>query len=88
MHPQKVQKIVPWPLWEKRGKGMISFSMLSFSMQNIYLIKWHASCIYFSNSKSDTLISFLLKKVYFVPQSRPFSIMAICKCSPDVPVAC
>jgi hypothetical protein len=86
MYPKKVQKIVPWPLWKKRGKGMNSASMLSFFMKNIYLIKWHVNCIYFS--KSDTLISFLLKKVYFVPQSRPFSIMAICKCSPDVPVAC
>ena len=65
---------------------MNSASMLGFFMKNIYLIKWHANCIYLS--KSDTLISFLLKKVYFVPQSRPFSIMAICKCSSDVPVAC
>jgi hypothetical protein len=35
---------------------------------------WHGSCINFG--KSDTLISFLLKKVCFVPQSGPFSISA------------
>ena len=86
MYPKKVQKIVPWPLWEKREKGDEFCLYAEFFMKNIYLIKWHVNCIYFS--KSDTLISFLLKKVYFVPQSRPFSIMAICKCSPDVPVAC
>ncbi len=39
----------------------------------IYFMKWHANCKYFS--KSYTLISFLLKKAYFVPQSRPFSIL-------------
>jgi len=37
-------------------------------------INWHGDCII--NSKSDTLISFLLKKVHFVPQSWPFSILA------------
>jgi len=37
-------------------------------------INWHNDCIL--NGKSDTLISFLLKKVYFVPQSWPFSILA------------
>jgi hypothetical protein len=37
-------------------------------------INWHVDCII--KSKSDTLISFLLKKVYFVPQSWPFSILA------------
>jgi hypothetical protein len=35
---------------------------------------WHGDCII--ESKSDTLISFLLKKVHFVPQSWPFSILA------------
>jgi hypothetical protein len=38
-------------------------------------IKWHKNC--YINIKSDTLISFLLKKVCFVPQSRPFSVSSL-----------
>jgi len=34
---------------------------------------WHGIC--YNIGKSDTLISFLLKKVCFVPQSGPFSII-------------
>jgi hypothetical protein len=36
-------------------------------------INWHGTCLIII--KSDTLISFLLKKVCFVPQSGPFSIV-------------
>jgi len=36
-------------------------------------VNWHDTCLIFI--KSDTLISFLLKKVCFVPQSGPFSIV-------------
>ncbi len=42
--------------------------------------KWHTLCNI--KGKSDTLISFLLKKVCFVPQSRPFSIGACCFAPP------
>ena len=38
-------------------------------------IKWHENCLI--EGKSDTLISFLLKKVCFVPQSGPFSILSL-----------
>ena len=37
-------------------------------------VNWHDTCLI--SIKSDTLISFLLKKVYFVPQSGPFSILS------------
>jgi len=61
-------------------------SIMSVFVKCAFFIKWHGTCI--SLSKSLTLISFLLKKAYFVPQSRPFSIMAICKYFPNVPVVC
>jgi hypothetical protein len=41
------------------------------------MMKWHSSCII--KIKSDTLISFLRKKVSFVPQSRPFSFLSFGK---------
>ncbi len=52
--------------------------MQSFLQKNSKISKWHANCITFC--KSDTLISFLLKKVYFVPQSGPFSILTMYIC--------
>ena len=60
------------PVKVKMERGMRPASMLHFLIKILKLIKWHACCIYYC--KSDTLISFLLKKVCFVPQSRPFSI--------------
>jgi hypothetical protein len=58
----------------KNEKGIRSASMLIFLKKKTTKKNWHIDCIYLR--KSDTLISFLLKKVYFVPQSRPFSIYA------------
>lgn len=53
---------------------MNSASVLRFIRNFTCFVNWHGDCI--NLSKSDTLISFLLKKVYFVPQSGPFSISA------------
>ncbi len=46
---------------------------LDFLEKYVLGIKWHGTC--YKLIKSDTLISFLLKKVCFVPQSGPFSIV-------------
>jgi len=63
----------------KNRKGRFPASMLSF-LTNCHKQKnWHGTCII--RSKSITLISFLLKKAGFVPQSEPFSISAFCKSS-------
>jgi hypothetical protein len=74
MLPQKYKKLYPGIFLKKRGKGIRSAPMLSFLKKYSGKRNWHIICII--KSKSKTLISFLLKKVYFVPQSRPFSIMA------------
>jgi hypothetical protein len=52
-------------------------SILSFQKKNIGERIWHGNCN--KKDKSDTLISFLLKKVCFVPQSGPFSISCFMK---------
>jgi hypothetical protein len=59
----------------KKMKQTIKAALLgSFCKKSALKSNWHATCK--TTSKSDTLISFLLKKVCFVPQSGPFSIMA------------
>ena len=71
---QKYKKLYPGVRVNKIRKGICPAPMLSFFKKNNEEEKWHANCIL--KSKSDTLISFLLKKVYFVPQSWPFSFIA------------
>ena len=70
--PKKVQKIVPGcPCVQNRA--MMKTAPVWDFLENYELeVNWHDTCLIFI--KSDTLISFLLKKVCFVPQSGPFSI--------------
>ena len=70
--PQKYKKLYPGAPAGKYDKVIKAPSLLHFYKKNNRKRKWHGNCNIFC--KSDTLISFLLKKVCFVPQSGPFSI--------------
>jgi len=71
---QKYKKLYPDARAAKYGKGIQAAPMQCFYKKEEKRKKWHSNCNKFD--KSDTLISFLLKKVCFVPQSGPFSISA------------
>ena len=72
--PKKYKKLYPSDSAKKNEKGLRPAPMLIFLKKIHQRRKWHINCIIFN--KSDTLISFLLKKVCFVPQSGPFSILS------------
>jgi len=71
---QKYKKLYPFEHMKKMKQTIKAALIDGFFKKCALKANWHDTCII--KSKSDTLISFLLKKVCFVPQSGPFSIMA------------
>jgi hypothetical protein len=80
--PQKYKKLYPGAPAGKYDKVIKAPSLLRLYKKNNRKRKWHGNCNIFC--KSDTLISFLLKKVCFVPQSGPFSIAPLQMCLSSV----
>jgi hypothetical protein len=70
--PQKYKKLYSRVRMKKMSKMIQPSPILSFQKKINVAEDWHGNCIKYN--KSDTLISFLLKKVCFVPQGGPFSI--------------
>jgi hypothetical protein len=70
-----VQKLVRYPIPEDTWLKSMTRFIIEFFKKYKKKNNWHSDCII--KRKSDTLISFLLKEVCFVPQSGPFSISAL-----------